>query len=204
MFATKCKVCRRLGVKFCLKNEKCASVKRPYPPGLRAKKVRPSTSEYGHQLVEKQKLRYWYGLREKQFSNYIKKALEHRGGGEDAGSLLIRMLEKRLDNVIFRLGLGKTRFQARQSVTHGHFLIRGKRINVPSYQVKKGDVISIREGSKNKQIFKNAAATMKKTKIPSWLEADLEKIEVKVVGEPVFDEAQPPAEISTIFEYYSR
>ena len=121
-------------------------VKRPYPPGIKKKKVRGRVSEYGKELIEKQKLRNWYNLSEKQFRNYIKKILEKRGKVEDAGQLLIKKLESRLDSVIFSMGLASSRAEARQIVSHGHFLINKRRIDIPSYEIKKGDKIKLRSG----------------------------------------------------------
>lgn len=183
---------------------KCAMVKRDYPPGLKSKKKRKYFSEYGKELKEKQKLKKWYNLRERQFSNYVKKVLDKRGKVEDAGALLIRKLEKRLDNVVFRMGFASSRSQARQIVTHGHFLVNGKRIDVPSCSVKKDDTITLRPQSAKKTIFKNLSAILKKQKPPAWIKVDIEKLEAKIVGEPSLEEAAPPVEISSIFEYYSR
>ena len=143
MESSKCKICRRLGVKLFLKGERCLSpkcpmVKRPYPPGQKRKRRKGSPSEYAIQLGEKQKLKIWYNLAERQFKNYIKKVLEKRARIEDAASELIRILESRLDNVVFRLGFTPSRAQSRQLVSHGFFLVNGKPINIPSYSLKQG------------------------------------------------------------------
>ena len=209
----KCKICRRLGVKLFLKGEKCLSpkcpmVKKPYPPGEKGKRrVRP-LSEYGKELREKQKLKNWYNLGEGQFKNYVKRVLAKRLKVEDPATLLIKSLETRLDNVIFRLGLATSRPQARELVSHGHFLVNGKSIDTPSHQVKKGDIISIKP-QKITPSYKlgggqNLQTTLKKYQPPSWLELNVSKLEGKVIAEPSLEEVAPPVEISSIFEYYSR
>lgn len=206
---TKCKICRRLGVKLFLKGQrcfspKCAMTKRAYPPGIKGKRRKKGASEYGKELQEKQKLKKWYNLRERQFRNYVKDILKKRGRAEDAGVLLIKKLESRLDNVIFRMGFGISRAQARQMVLHGHFLVNGKKVNVPSYSMKKGETVTLRSQSSPKNIFKNLSTTIKKYQPPSWIQLDKEKLEGKIIGEPSLEEAAPPSEISAIFEYYSK
>lgn len=209
MMDSKCKICRRAGVKLFLKGERCLSpkcpmIKKPYPPGQKKKRRTRALSEYGKELKEKQKLKNWYNLRERQFRKYIKKALEARGRVEDAAAELIEVLEKRLDNVIFRLGFAPSRASARQMISHGHFLVNDRAVNIPSFSVKKGDKIKIKPNSLKKNIFKNLSQVLKKYKPPSWLEVSAEDLEGKVVGKPNLEEAAPPAEISSIFEYYSR
>ena len=209
MSEKKCRICRRLGVKLFLKGEKCLSpkcpfIKRPYPPGQKGKRRLKRLSEYGRELRERQKLKKWYNLRERQFKKYVKEVLDSREKVEDAASLLIRKLETRLDNVIFRLGLAASRSQARQLVTHGHFLINGKSVNIPSFQVKKGDEIEIKPSSLKIANFKDLKTKLKKHHFPSWLIFDLEKLKGKVIDLPTLEEASPPADISAIFEFYSR
>lgn len=206
---TKCRICRRLGAKLFLKGEKCLSpkcpiIRRPYPPGQKGKRRLRRISEYGKQLREKQKLKKWYNLRERQFKNYVKEVLESRRKVEDAPSLLIKKLESRLDNVIFRLGLVASRAHARQLVSHGHFLMNGKPVNIPSYQVKKGDKITLWPGSEKKNIFQNLQTKLKKHQLPSWLSFDIKNLTGEVVDSPTFEETSPPADISAIFEFYSR
>jgi len=179
-------------------------VKRPYPPGQKRKRRRGSPSEYAIQLGEKQKLKIWYNLAERQFKNYVKKVLEKRTRIEDAASELIRILESRLDNVVFRLGFTPSRAQSRQLVSHGFFLVNGKPINIPSYSLKQGDVISLRPQKAKRSIFKNLKNLLKKHKTQNWLTLDVEKLEGKVIGQPKLEEVAPPVEISAIFEYYSR
>ena len=212
---SKCKICRRAGTKLFLKGEKCFSqkcplVRRPYPAGPKKKRRFSPLSEYGKELMEKQKLKNWYLLRERQFKNYVKKVLELKKRAEDPVTLLIRNLETRLDNVIFRLGLVASRAQSKQMVSHGYFLVNGRKISAPSYQVKKGDIISLSLPKIKKTILQNAKIMLKKQKPPSWLELNydskdsLDKLTAKVIGSPSFEEAAPPAEISSIFEFYSR
>jgi len=205
----KCKICRRLGVKLFLKGERCFSQKcpmitRPYAPGEKGKKRTRPPSEYGKELREKQKLKNWYNLKERQFRKYVKEVLGKRGKVEDAGVLLVRKLESRLDNVVFRMGFTLSRVQARQIVNHGHFLVNGRKVNIPSYQVKKGDKISLHASSRNKAIFQNLPISLKKHQAPSWIKINIEKLEGEIVGQPNLEEAGLPAEISTIFEYYSK
>jgi len=209
MVYSKCKICRRQGEKLFLKGEKCSSqkcpiIRRPFPPGQKKKRRTRALSEYGKELREKQKLRNWYNLGERQFVKYVKEILQKIGRVEDAPTLLIKKLENRFDNVIFRFGLSVNRSQARQLISHKHFVINGKPVNAPSYQVKKGDKIGIKQSSGKKNVFKDLPTSLKKNKTPNWLEFDIKKMEGTVIGEPTLEEAAPPSEISTIFEYYSR
>lgn len=192
-----------MGVSVCGR-EKCALKRRPYPPGQKGKRRQAGFSEYGKQLREKQKLKNLYHLRERQFKKYVKEVLEKRGRVEDAANLLIRKLESRLDNVVFRLGFARSRAQARQLVSHGHFLVNGKAINIPSHQLKKGDLVSFKPQKSKKATFQNIKNMLKRYKTQSWLELNAEKLEGRVIGEPSIEEVAPPVEISTIFEYYSR
>jgi small subunit ribosomal protein S4 len=205
----KCKICRRLGQKLFLKGErclspKCAMVKRAYLPGLQKKRKRGAPSEYKKSLEEKQMLKKWYGLSERQFKKYVRETLAKMGKVQNLADEFIGRLEKRLDNVIFRLGFARSRGHARQLVSHGYFLVNQKPVNTPSFQVKKGDIITIKESKKKKPVFKDLQLLLKKKEVPLWLELDKEKFEGKIVGEPNFQEVNPPAEISLIFEFYSR
>jgi len=179
-------------------------IKKAYPPGQKRKRRPIPPSEYGKELRERQKLKNWYNLKERQFKNYVKKVLDRRGKVEDTSELLIKILEIRLDNVVFRLGLSASRLQARQLVSHGHFLVNGKSIDTPSYQVKNGDIILVKPQKIKKANFQNLKNLLKKYKPPSWLELNAEKLEGRVIGEPTIEEAAPPVEVSSIFEYYSR
>lgn len=209
MNKSKCKICRRLGNKLFLKGDrcfsaKCAFVKRPYAPGPKGKRRVRQLSEYGKELQEKQKLKNWYNLSERQFKNYVKKVLAKRGKVENAAEEIIVNLESRLDNVVFRLGFAPSRSQAQQLVSHGLLLVNGKAIDTPAHKVKKGDLITPRPQKMEKVIFQNLKNILKKYKAPRWLEIDSEKLEGKVVGKPTLEEAAPPAEVSSIFEFYSR
>jgi len=204
-----CKTCRRLGQKLFLKgdrcfSQKCAMTRRATPPGPQRKRSGGTPSEYKKSLEEKQTLKKWYGLSEKQFKKYVMESLAKMDKVEDVSAELIRKLEKRLDNTVFRLGFAKSRVQARQLVSHGYFLINKKPVNIASYQVKKDDVISLKENKKSKGVFKELANELKRKEIPVWLSFDKTKLKAKPIGEPSLDEVKPPAEISSIFEFYSR
>lgn len=184
---------------------KCAIVKRSYPPGQKkAKRRRSVLSEFGKELREKQNLKNWYNLSESQFSNYVKGILKKSGKIEDTATMLIQQLETRFDNVIFRLGFASSHSQARQFVGHGHFTVNGRTVNIPSHHLKVGDKIGVRLASKKKKLFENIAVILKKRKPASWLKLDAEKLEAEVIGLPTMEDAAPIAEISSIFEYYSR
>jgi len=203
---TKCKICRRTGQKLFLKEEKCFSPKcpitrKPYPPGKRAKRPRP-LSEFGSQLKEKQKLKFLYGLREKQFSNYVKSAMDK--GGANISSHVIELLESRLDNTIFRLGFTQSRSNARQLVSHGHIYINNKRTTIPSFQIKKEDKISIKTTSLSKKVFADLDIELKKYNPPSWLKLDKEKKVGEVTKLPVAKEAETGVDIGLIIDFYSR
>jgi len=204
-----CKTCRRLGQKLFLKGDrcfsaKCAIVRRAYAPGQQKKRKGGSPSEYKKSLTEKQALKKWYGVSEKQFKRYVTETLNQMGKVDDVSAELIRRLEKRLDNVIFRLGFAKSRASARQLVSHAFFKVNGKPVNIPSYQVEKDDVITIKDNKKTKGAFKDLANELKRKEVPAWLSLNKEKLESKTIGEPNLDEVKPPAEISLIFEFYSR
>ncbi len=209
METAKCRICRRLGTKLFLKGErclsqKCAIVRNPFPPGQKLKKSRRTSSEYGKELREKQKLKNWYNLRERQFRNYVKEILGKRGKVEDASLLLMKKLAVRLDNVVFKMGFAPSRKQAKQMVSHNHFLVNGKKVNVPSYEVKTGDIIGLAPSSQKKALFKNLKENFKRYKAPVWIEFNAEKLEGKIISEPTSEELTPPAEILSIFEFYSR
>ncbi|OGZ22201.1 MAG: 30S ribosomal protein S4 [Candidatus Nealsonbacteria bacterium RIFCSPLOWO2_01_FULL_43_36] len=204
-----CKICRRMGTKLFLKGERCSSpkcavIRKPYPPGPKRKGRFKQLSEYGKELQEKQKLKNWYNLRERQFAKYVKDILKRRSKVEDASGTLIQKLEYRFDNVIFRLGFASSRIQARQFVSHGHFFINGKGVNKPSYQLAKGDKVTVNPVSRKNKNIEKVASMLKKYQPPAWLKLNPENLEAEVVGVPNLIEAAPPAEISTIFEFYSR
>ncbi|OGZ04974.1 MAG: 30S ribosomal protein S4 [Candidatus Lloydbacteria bacterium RIFCSPLOWO2_01_FULL_50_20] len=205
----KCKTCRRAGEKLFLKGEKCFTPKcifekRPSPPGkaLSERKHRSNLTEYGIQLKEKQKLRNVYGLSEKQFRRYVKEA-----GNETSGSPvehLFERLERRLDNVVYRLGLAQSRTQARQMVSHGHIMVGKRKLTIPSYQVKKGEIVSVREGSRTSPLFTAAKEKMGKHPIPNWIAADALKLSAEVKGSPKYDKNELGFNFQSVIEFYSR
>lgn len=199
----RCKISRRLGINLFQKCAKAYS-RRPYPPGPKKKRSPSPLSEYGHELREKQKLRYLYNIKERQFRNYVKDILKKGGKVENAPAVLMQTLERRLDNVVFRLGFAVSRQQARQMVSHGHFMVNQRKVNIPSYQVKIGDRISVRPRSIKKAIFQNIELKLAKYELPSWLKLDKKTLQAHVVGYPSFEEIAPPVEIASIFEFYSR
>lgn len=206
MSDTKCKTCRRAGQKLFLKGERCSSprctiIRKPYPPGAKSKRPR-RISEYGFQLKEKQKLKFLYGVQEKQFVNYIKKAM--KGGGSNISAALVEFLESRLDNVAFKMGLTNSRSTARQIVSHGHILVNGKKVTIPSFQVKRGDKISIRPQSVSKKVFENLDVTYKKFDAPEWMKLDKTKKEAEILKTPFEDTVQKDININLIIEFYSR
>ncbi len=183
---------------------KCPMVRRPYPPGVKKKQRRNKVSEYGKELAEKQKLKKYYGLSENQFCGYVKDVLKKRGGDTDAALILIRKLEHRLDNAVFRLGLARSRREARVLVSHGHFLVNGKPVNIASFMTKKNDKIAIKETKKGKTNFKDLVHYLKNYQTPAWLELNKEKMEGIVAGEASLDNMESAVDISAIFEFYSR
>ena len=187
--------------------EKCAFRKKPYPPGVHGRsrvRGRGGASEYGLQLREKQKLKFLYGLRETQFKNYVLEAERMTGSSIER---LMEILELRLDNVIFRLGFAASRSLARQLVSHGHIAVNGRKVTIPSFRVRAGDVVAIRPGSAGKGAFRDLELLLKKYEPPAWLELDKEKREGKVLGRASV--AADPAlasnvNLSAIIEFYSR
>jgi len=179
-------------------------VKRPYPPGAKKKRRGFRKSEYSKELAEKQKLKNYYGLSERQFRGYVMEIFHKRSAEQDAALALIGRLEKRLDNLIFRLGFAKSRREARELVSHGHFLVNSKPVNIPSFAVSKGDIVSIKETKKAKTFFKNLAITFKNYQAPGWLKLNKDKAEGEIIGEPSLEELDSPVDIPSIFEFYSR
>ncbi len=162
---------------------------------------RGAKSEYGRQMMEKQKARFSYGVGGKQFTNYVKQALQSSG---DNAKNLMQLLEGRIDNVMVRAGFAPTRSAARQMVSHGHITVNGKKITIPSLQVKIGDKIAIREGSKNKVIFAKLDEEIKTTKVPAWVKVDAEKREITVDGIPVTDMTELLFDVRQVLEFYTR
>ncbi len=166
------------------------------------KKRRGAVSEYKKSLVEKQALKNLYGLSERQFKRYVKETLEKMGKVENVSEELIKRLEKRLDNVVFRLGFSKSRAHARQMVSHAYFTVNGKPMNIPSFQVDTKDVITLKESKKKKVLVIDLKD--KKMETPMWLKMDKAKMQGDVVGEPSLQEVAPPVQIPLVFEFYSR
>lgn len=198
-----CRLCRREGMKLFLKGDrcytdKCAFTRRSYAPGQHGQNKK-KISNYGTQLREKQKAKRIYGVLEKQFRAYYEKADRARG---ITGENLLALLETRLDNVVFRLGYGGSRVEARQLVTHGHFLVNGKKVDIPSYKVSVNDVIAVCEKSRGTEKFKTFAENPKT--LPKWLQASPENFEGKVVAEPAREDIDVPVNETLIVELYSK
>ena len=180
---------------------KCALKARPYPPGMHGKAFRRGGSEFGQQLAEKQKVKAMYGVRERQFRRYFDVASKSRAMTATA---LARALETRLDNVVYRLGFASSRNQARQMAGHGHFTVNGRRVDVPSYAVKKGDEIALRDGSAGKKLFQDVRISIKKHEPPQWLELNKENLKAKVKQMPSEGELELPFRMQLVTELYSR
>jgi len=201
-----CKLCRREGEKLFLKGARCLSSKcsltrRAYAPGVHGPGRPGRPTDYGKQLREKQKAKRLYGLSETQFANYYKKSVKTKG---DSGVTLVKLLETRFDNVIFRSGLAKSRAAARQLVTHSHFTINGRKVNVPSFQVKSGQVIAVQERKHKAAPWTTMSEDLKGHQAPSWLSTDPSNLSVKVTSQPAGEELKQSFEPKLIIEYYSR
>ncbi len=202
-----CRQCRREGAKLYLKgdrcySDKCAFSRRGYAPGQHGQQqARKKISEYGIQLREKQKARRIYGLLERQFRNYFEKAERQKG---ITGENLLVLLERRLDNVVYRLGFASSRTQARQLVRHGHFAVNGRRVDIPSFLVKAGDVVTVAEASKETPIIKEMAEGLATKTVPAWLELNAAGMSGKVQRYPTREEIDVPVQEHFIVELYSR
>ena len=201
----KCRICRREGCKLFLKGDrcftdKCAYDRRPYAPGQHGR-ARKKVSEYAVQLREKQKTRKMYGILEEQFRDYFKRADMQKGV---TGENLLSALERRLDNTIYRLGFATSRNQARQLVRHGLFTLNGRRVNIPSLQVKVGDVIEVRERNRQSPIILEAQQVIARRGTPAWLEVEGEKLKGKVIALPTREDVQFPINEQLIVELYSK
>ena len=200
-----CRICRREGQKLFLKGERCYSDKcsinrRNYAPGQNGQK-KAKLSEYGTQLREKQKTKAYYGVGEKQFRKYFEMAANSK---EKTGDKLLSILESRLDNVVYRLGFASSRTQARMLVTHGAFDVNGRKVNIPSYLVKAGDVISVREIKKDNGTIKASVEANEARPVPTWLEKDAAKLSGKVVRLAAREDIDLPVEEHLIVELYSK
>lgn len=202
-----CRLCRRQGTKLFLKgercySEKCALERKANAPGKgsQSKRVKKLTN-YGIQLKEKQKIKEIYGLLERQFSNLFRKAEKKHG---ITGEVFIQMLERRLDNIVYKMGFVNSRAKARQIVKHSHILVNGKKVNIPSYMVELNDVIEVKEKSQNITEFKELKEEDKTISAPGWLEVDLKRLSGKVVKLPSKEDIELPIDEKLIVEYYSR
>ena len=204
--APKCKQCRRLGEKLLLKGDrcatpKCAMVTRNYVPGVHGPKGKKRSSDYGLQLAEKQKARKIYGLMEKQFRLTFDKARKQTG---DTGKNFLKFLEMRLDNVIHKAGFGTSQTQARQLVNHGHLTVNNRKVDIPSFTVKIGDVIKIKKSSSKNRFFRDLGEKMKKVELPSWLHFDASDMSIKVLHEPGENDMPKNVNVQMIIEFYSK
>lgn len=201
-----CRLCRREGMKLYLKGErcytdKCSFERRPYPPGQHGR-ARRKLTQYAIQLRSKQTMKRIYGILEKQFKNYFVKAQKMSG---DTRENLVRLVESRLDNVVYRMGFAINRRQARQLVNHGHFLVNGRKVNIPSYLLKPGDVVEVREKSRDIQPIKDSIEFNKdKNRVP-WIEVDYDNYKGTYLRYPKLEEViDLPVDVQTIVEFYSR
>ncbi len=206
-----CRLCRRLGEKLMLKGEKCATPKCPvekrntppgeHPPRRGGRGGRGGTSDRGLQLREKQKLRFSYGVLERQFRRFFEEAKKRPGA---TGETLLILLERRLDNVVYRLGFGDSHAQARQVVRHGHIMVNGRRTNIPSFLVKSGDVIKWCDASRKTEYYKRLAEEIEGKFIPNWLSLDKENMTGRVLNLPGKDDLEAKFDAKAVVEYYSR
>jgi small subunit ribosomal protein S4 len=202
----KCRLCRREGMKLFLKgtrcmSDKCAMERRSYAPGEHGKSRRAKETNYGQQLREKQKARRIYGVLERQFRNYFYKAAASKGV---TGETLLQFLETRLDNVVFRLGFAPNRASARQLVSHGHLSVNGKPVDIPSYLVRAGDEVSLREKSRKLVVVQNALEARKGQSVPEWLDLSVEKMSGRVLNVPTRASIPVPVNEQLIVELYSK
>ncbi|MBI5709296.1 MAG: 30S ribosomal protein S4 [Candidatus Eisenbacteria bacterium] len=202
----RCRMCRRAGMKLFLKGarcntDKCAIERRAYAPGEHGKSRRIKETNYGVQLREKQKARRIYGILERQFRNYFEKASEAKGV---TGEVLLQMLERRLDNVVYRVGFATNRSQARQLVRHGHFTVNGRAVDVPSFLVRAGDEVQAREKSRKLTVILNALESRKGQNAPEWLEVNPERVSGRVLNIPTRNSIPTPVNEQLIVELYSK
>lgn len=194
------RMCRRVGERLCT-SDKCPSVRRNYPPGAHGPSGKSRLTSYGIQLREKQKAKWIYGLLERQFRNYFEKAKQVKG---DTGQLLSQYLETRLDNIVFRMGWAKTRHGARQVVKHGHIEVNGEKVDIPSYQARVNDLVSVKESVREKPYFKGISQNLEKHELVSWLSNGKTALEGKVLNVPPPEELKQNFDPKLIVEFYSR
>lgn len=202
----KCRLCRRAGEKLFLKGDKCFTpkcpmVRRPYPPGQHGNGRPPRLSGYAVELIEKQKARHIYGLQEEQFRVTFDRALRRIG---DTGNNLLELLERRMDNVVYRLGFARSRSLARQLVTHRHFLVNGKPVTIPSFQVSANDSVELKPTRKGRAYFQLVSKELASVQPPAWLELNRETLTGRVVELPNRSNTQQSLNLQLIVEYYSR
>jgi small subunit ribosomal protein S4 len=202
----KCRLCRRAGMKLFLKgarcsSDKCAMERRAYAPGEHGKSRRVKETDYGTQLREKQKARRMYGVMERQFRNYFEKASRAKGV---TGEVLLQMLERRLDNVVFRLGFANNRAQARQLVRHRHFSVNGRKVDIPSFLLRVGDTVQVRDKSRKLTVIHGALESRKGQSAPQWLEMSAESMSGRVLSIPARDSITTPINEQLIVELYSK
>ncbi len=201
-----CKICRQQGQKLFLKGERCFSErcpfnKRPYPPGEHGPRLRRrKITDYGMQLREKQKMKSIYGVLEKQFRKYY--YMSTRMGGDKSENLAL-IVESRLDNVVFRMGFANSRKQARQLVSHGHFLLNGKKANIPSILLKPGDVVEVKESSRDSKLFKDLSSKSTEA-LPAWVSADYTNFKGTFISKPKLEDLELPVDVTKIIELYSK
>lgn len=200
-----CRICRREGEKLFLKGdrcytEKCALERRKYPPGEHGQGYK-KLSDYGLQLREKQKVRRMYGILERQFRRYFAEAARKKG---ITGETLLQIVERRLDNVVYRMGFAPNRRKARQLVGHGHILVNGRKVNIPSFLVKAGDVVEVKESSKGMSDILDSITKSEHRGLPSWVEVDSTNLKGKILHIPSRDEMQLPVQEQLIVELYSK
>ena len=201
-----CRLCRREDMKLFLKGERCYTDKcgyerRAYPPGQHGQSRRRKRSDYGEQLREKQKVKRIYGIAEKQFRGYYYKALRAKGV---SGHTLIQLLERRLDNVVYRMGFASDHAEARQLVRHGHFTVNGKKVNIPSYLVRARDIVQVRESSQKMARINEALAAVDRRGVPQWIQLDKENFRGAIVQLPSREDVTLPIREQLIIELYSK
>ena len=201
-----CRICRRENVKLFLKgdrcySDKCAFDRRSYPPGQHGERRGRKASDYGIQLREKQKIKRIYGLSEKQFHLFFERA-DHQKG--ITGTNLLVALERRLDNVVYRLGFANSRTQARQLVQHSHFTVNGRKVNIPSFQVKIGDAVEVRERSKKIQLIQDSLDAVVRRGIPQWLDLEKDNLKGMIKSLPVREDLTMPMQEQLVVELYSK
>lgn len=202
-----CRLCRREGIKLMLKGDRCATAKcalekRNYPAGQHgASRQRRRISDYGVRLRAKQQARRMFGMMERQFRRLFEEATRTQGA---TGEVLVRLLERRLDNVVYRLGFAESRAHARQLVRHGHFVVNGRKTNIPSFVVRPGDVVAVRPGSRPRNYFKAVVEGLDARGVPGWLNLDVQEMSAQVLRDPNADECEQSLQPQMIVEFYSR